>query len=107
MAAMSVKRFAIVVLCIFSLTLFAVGESEFVAEEAHQGVAVDANFVYAIGTKTIGKYDKQTGERLIHWEPSENEPIIHLDSRRCSGGQPLLRPFQFSPSAHDKFCGNI
>ncbi len=53
---------------------------QFRAEEANQGVAVDEYFFYAIGTKEIGKYDKFTGERVAHWEASNDQPIIHLDS---------------------------
>ncbi len=33
----------------------------FPASQAHQGVAVDREHIYAIANRTIGKYDKQTG----------------------------------------------
>ncbi|HEO71010.1 MAG TPA: hypothetical protein ENN80_07085, partial [Candidatus Hydrogenedentes bacterium] len=52
----------------------------FEAEEARQGVAVDEDYVYVVGTQCIGKYDKRTHERLAHWEASDALPIIHLDS---------------------------
>ena len=52
----------------------------FSANEARQGVAVDARYIYVIGTREIGKYDKQTGVRVAEWKESDNGPIIHLDS---------------------------
>lgn len=50
------------------------------APEAHQGVAVDAAHVYAIGNRVIAKYDKFTGDRVAVWHASEDEPLIHLNS---------------------------
>jgi len=52
----------------------------FSAEEAHQAVAVDADHVYAITNRAIGKYDKATGERVDGWTGAEDGPIIHLNS---------------------------
>ncbi|MCD4665343.1 MAG: hypothetical protein K8R68_08725, partial [Bacteroidales bacterium] len=52
----------------------------FKAKEARQGIAVDKKFIYVIGTREIGKYDKQTGELATRWKSKENGPIIHLDS---------------------------
>jgi outer membrane protein assembly factor BamB len=34
------------------------------AEEAHQGAAADKEFFYAIGSRSIGKYDRQSGRRV-------------------------------------------
>lgn len=34
------------------------------AEEAHQAAAADQRHVYAIGSRTIGKYDRKTGKRV-------------------------------------------
>lgn len=50
------------------------------AAEAHQGIGVDEDFFYAIGTKTIGKYDKRTGAKIKQWKPTAATPIVHLDS---------------------------
>lgn len=50
------------------------------APEAHQGVAVDARYVYAIANKKIGKYDKKTGERVALWQADEAHPLIHLNA---------------------------
>ena len=52
----------------------------FSAEEARQGVAVDDRHFYAISNRQIGKYDKQSGERVGGWEGAPDGPIIHLDS---------------------------
>lgn len=48
----------------------------FPAEEAFQAVAVDSSHFYAIASRSIGKYDKLTGQRVDFWEG----PIKHLDS---------------------------
>ncbi len=48
--------------------------------EARQGVAVDQDYIYVIGSRKIGKYEKTTGKPVAKWEESENGPIIHLDS---------------------------
>lgn len=50
------------------------------APEAYQGVAVDEDYVYAIDTKAIAKYDKKTGKRIARWKASKKDKIIHLDS---------------------------
>jgi len=50
------------------------------APEASQGVAVDKDYVYAIGTKQIGKYARKTGKRVATWKASKKDKIIHLDS---------------------------
>lgn len=52
----------------------------FSADEAHQAVAVDSNHFYAIASRAIGKYDKETGAFVSRWEADENSGIKHLDS---------------------------
>lgn len=52
----------------------------FNADEARQGIAVDEDYVYVVGTQQIGKYDKKSQKRLKHWQGAEEGPIIHLDS---------------------------
>ena len=49
------------------------------ASYAHQGVAVDKNFVYAISSKQIGKYDRRTGSLVDVWQPSAGDHITHLN----------------------------
>lgn len=50
------------------------------AEEAFQAVAVDSDHFYAIDSRSIGKYDKETGEKADEWEETSDGPILHLDS---------------------------
>lgn len=52
----------------------------FPAEEAHQAVAVDHTFFYAIDNRAIGKYEKATGRRVASWRQDEGGPIVHLNS---------------------------
>jgi hypothetical protein len=52
----------------------------FKAPEAGQGVAVDREFFYAINNHTIGKYRKDTGERMAGWEGGTGGEIIHLNA---------------------------
>jgi hypothetical protein len=49
------------------------------APEARQGVAVDANHVYAVSNWTIAKYDKRSGERVAIWE-GDKEHFPHINS---------------------------
>jgi len=76
-------RFALI------LTLFAAAEARsgefeelerFAAAESHQGVAVDAEHVYAIANNSIGKYRKADGQFVARWEASAERPLIHLNS---------------------------
>jgi len=53
---------------------------EFAASEARQGIAVDSEFVYVIGSQQIAKYNKVTHELVNKWVGPEEGPIIHLDS---------------------------
>ena len=52
----------------------------FKAKEANQGVAVDAEFFYAIDNHAIGKYRKTTGERAGGWEGGKDGPLKHLNA---------------------------
>lgn len=49
------------------------------ADEARQGVAVDADHLYAIDNSRIGKYDRRTGRRVAEWV---GDPALfpHLNS---------------------------
>lgn len=51
----------------------------FKAEEAHQGVAVDAEHFYAITNAAIGKYRKDSGERVAGWKETAGR-IKHLNA---------------------------
>ena len=51
----------------------------FRSQDAHQGVGVGAEYVYAVGSRSITQHDKLTGTVLRRWEASGKE-WIHLDS---------------------------
>jgi len=50
------------------------------AIEARQGVAADADFLYPVSNFALGKYRKDTGERVASWECPEGDPLTHLNS---------------------------
>jgi outer membrane protein assembly factor BamB len=50
------------------------------APEAHQGVASDGEFIFAIGDHVLGKYRKSTGERVGGWECPKGDPLIHMNA---------------------------
>jgi hypothetical protein len=52
----------------------------FKADEANQGVAVDATHFYAITNHAIGKYRKDNGERVAGWEGGNQGRIKHLNA---------------------------
>lgn len=49
------------------------------AQDAIQGVAVDAEYFYSIDNFSITKHNKTTGDGLLQWYGGEDGPIIHLD----------------------------
>lgn len=56
------------------------------ADEARQGVAVDARYFYPMTNNRIGKYDKKTGKRVASWEgPRALYP--HMNSCLVDGAQ--------------------
>jgi hypothetical protein len=52
----------------------------FPVPEARQGIAVDENFFYAIDSRQIAKYEKDSGRLVKKWVEEGDGPIIHLDS---------------------------
>jgi len=52
----------------------------FKAAEANQGVAVDAEFFYAIDNHALGKYRKDTGARVAGWDGGKDGRIKHLNA---------------------------
>ncbi|HZZ44258.1 MAG TPA: hypothetical protein VFE58_15090 [Tepidisphaeraceae bacterium] len=52
----------------------------FPAPEATQGVAADNNFFYAIGTRSLGKYNKETGQRVAAWTSPDGSSFKHLNA---------------------------
>lgn len=61
--------------------------SKFVAEEAQQGVAVDDKFVYVIGDRVIGKYDRKTQQRVARYESPADGPVEHMNGGVVVGGK--------------------
>lgn len=57
------------------------------APEAKQGVAADAEFLYAIGNHVVAKYRKADGARVAVWECPEGDPLIHLNAGLATGGR--------------------
>ena len=49
------------------------------APEASQGAAADANYAYAIASRSIGKYEQRTGQRVGKWR-GKGSGIKHLNS---------------------------
>jgi hypothetical protein len=52
----------------------------FKAAEANQGVAVDAEFFYAIDNHALGKYRKDSGARVAGWDGGKDGRIKHLNA---------------------------
>jgi hypothetical protein len=50
------------------------------AAEAYQGVAVDAGNFYAISNRAIGKYRRDSGERVAAWEEVKAGRLKHLNA---------------------------
>ncbi|WP_339731473.1 hypothetical protein [uncultured Gimesia sp.] len=52
----------------------------FAAKEAHQAVAVDHDFFYAISSREIARYQKTDGTQLKTWTGPKGSHIRHLNS---------------------------
>lgn len=61
--------------------------ASFPAKEAHQGVAVDDKYFYAITNWVIGKYELSTGERIAQWSSTKEIALKHLNSGVVYEGQ--------------------
>ena len=59
----------------------------FKAAEAHQGVAVDDEFFYAITNRQIGKYKKSDGTRVGGWMDDKDGPFVHLNAGFVKDGK--------------------
>jgi hypothetical protein len=75
-----IRGFFAAALAFATIDATAVVVARWPAEEARQGVAVDATAFYAIDATAIGKYDKETGRKLAEWRARPGDPFIHLDS---------------------------
>ncbi|RBP44508.1 uncharacterized protein DUF1080 [Roseimicrobium gellanilyticum] len=52
----------------------------FPAKEANQGVAVDDAHIYVISNSAIGKYRKDTFEKVTEWKQPKSGPLIHMNA---------------------------
>lgn len=81
--------------------------SRFIAEEARQGVAVDARFFYPMSNNRIGKYDKRTGKRVAQWEgsralyPHMNSCVVDLTELVCAASNYPAVPMSSSVEVFD------
>ncbi len=62
-------------------------EKRFMAPEANQGVAADEKHLYVISNSAIGKYRKDTFEKVAEWKQPKGGPIIHLNAGVVKDGQ--------------------
>lgn len=56
------------------------------APEARQGVAADADHLYAIDNTTLAQYRKSTGARVSLWTCPPGEPLLHLNAATVVDG---------------------
>ena len=81
-----VSSFLLIISCFIFLALVPLIEKSFKevrkfnVPEARQGIAVDKNYFYAVDTRGIAKYDKQSGKLVKKWEGKKDGAIKHLDS---------------------------
>lgn len=59
------------------------------AEDAHQGVAADAHYLYAISNGAIAKLDKANGRVLARWR-GDPRRFIHMNSCALAGANELV-----------------
>jgi hypothetical protein len=52
----------------------------FPAKEADQGVAADEQHLYVISNSAIGKYRKDTFEKVGEWKQPKGGPLIHMNA---------------------------
>lgn len=52
---------------------------EFESPDAAQGVAVDADFVYAISGRAISKHRKSDGTLVERWQADADRPLVHMN----------------------------
>lgn len=80
-----VRNFILIYILFLTVSSFAqdryfVTKNRFAAPEARQGIAVDENYIYVIGTQEIAKYDKVNYKLIKKWVGDKNGSIRHLDS---------------------------
>lgn len=77
------------------------------AEEARQGVAVDAAFLYAVDNAQIAKYDRKTGQKVAHFKgdpvkfPHMNSCAVIGAELVCAGSNYPATPMQSQVEVFD------
>ncbi len=77
------------------------------AEEARQGVAVDADFLYAVDNAQIAKYDRKTGQKVVHFKgdpvkfPHMNSCAVIDAELICAGSNYPATPMQSQVEVFD------
>ncbi|MCC5023228.1 MAG: hypothetical protein J6386_10780 [Candidatus Synoicihabitans palmerolidicus] len=59
----------------------------FTAPEARQGVTVDADHLYVLGNREIGKYEKRTLAKVGTWKDQADGPVIHFNAGLVRQGE--------------------
>jgi hypothetical protein len=59
----------------------------FPASEATQGVVADENHLYVIHNNAIGKYRKDSHEKVAEWKDPKGGPFIHLNAGTMHQGK--------------------
>ena len=65
------------------------------AAEANQGVAVGAEHFYAIGDRTLGKYEKSSGRKVGEWSAPPGSGIKHLNAGVVVGNRLVVAHSNF------------
>jgi hypothetical protein len=65
------------------------------AAEANQGVAVGPEHFYAIGDRTLGKYEKSSGRKVGAWSAPPGSGIKHLNAGVVVGDQLVVAHSNF------------
>jgi outer membrane protein assembly factor BamB len=55
--------------------------------EARQGVAVDEVFFFVVTNTAIGKYRRDSGEKVAEWSCPEGDPLIHMNDAMLFEGR--------------------
>lgn len=87
------------------------------AEEARQGVAVDARYFYPMTNNRIGKYDRKTGRRVAAWEgpralyPHMNSCVVDGTQLVCAASNhpavPMASAIEFFDTATLKHVRSV
>ena len=75
--------------------------------EAHQGVAADARFFYAVDNTVLAKYEIASGQLVDRWAGPRNGLIRHLNSCLVGRRTPLVRELELLADADGIVGGSV